>query len=294
MSNGQQSILEKYWLGILQRLQAEVLSFNQLVNHRGEQGRENEQSLSRILERLIPQKYGVGTGLVIDRNGEYSRQMDIVVYDNSDEPTLMAQTNQVLFPIENVMLCIEVKTTIDKDEIDNAYEKMHSLIRLETNNQPPSFGLVGYKSSIGADTVAKHITSVNSMARPSTFDYCFVLELGLVGTMLQHTEERPTSSILTGIAPLHDTSSGLRVAGNCVTVADDYPEHEFKVGRQTYPVVSVGALSVAADPARALLIFCEAMLADLASRAGRESVMRRYMTDLTRDLLPLDKQGFHS
>src|SRR5437879_9254003 len=96
------SIVEQYWTGVLRRLQAEVENFNRLIEHQGEKGRENESSLARILERLVPTRYGIGSGLLFDAGGKQSRQMDIVVHEQGDEPALLAQTNQVLFPVANV------------------------------------------------------------------------------------------------------------------------------------------------------------------------------------------------
>src|SRR5690606_22020378 len=97
------------------RLQAEVEGFNNIIEHQGEKGRENELSLSRMIERLAPTRYGVGTGLAFDSGGTQSRQTDVVIYDAIDEPAIFAQTNQVLFPIENVRAFVEVKTTMNKD-----------------------------------------------------------------------------------------------------------------------------------------------------------------------------------
>lgn len=63
------SIVETYWSGVSRRLQEEVDTFNRLIGHAGEQGRENEQSLVSLMERLLPRSLGVGTGVVIDADG---------------------------------------------------------------------------------------------------------------------------------------------------------------------------------------------------------------------------------
>lgn len=46
-------IIDEYWAGTLQRLQAEVANFNRLIAHQGERGRENEQALSRVLGAAV-------------------------------------------------------------------------------------------------------------------------------------------------------------------------------------------------------------------------------------------------
>jgi hypothetical protein len=49
--DGAVSILARYWEGVLQRLEAEVYVFAQLVAHEGERGRENEVVIARTSMR---------------------------------------------------------------------------------------------------------------------------------------------------------------------------------------------------------------------------------------------------
>jgi hypothetical protein len=125
------SIVEEYWAGVLARLQAEVEVFARLVQHRGEQGRESEVALARLLGSFVPQRFGIGTGLIIDTEDRYSRQMDLVVFEQSDEPAVLAQTTQLLYPIEAVLACIEVKTTIRKEALDDCATKKASITALK-------------------------------------------------------------------------------------------------------------------------------------------------------------------
>jgi hypothetical protein len=77
------SVVQEYWGGVRQRLQAEVDIFSRLIRHYGEQGRENEVALSRLLGALVPQRLGLGTGMLIDSKDNYSRQIDLIVYDRA-------------------------------------------------------------------------------------------------------------------------------------------------------------------------------------------------------------------
>src|SRR5690349_3042037 len=106
------TILEDYWSAVLRRLQAEVDGFNSLIEHAGERGRENELALARILQVLMPSAYTVGTGLLIDSQDAASKQCDLVLTDQTEQPRLLAQTNELLHPIETVRAVIEVKSTL--------------------------------------------------------------------------------------------------------------------------------------------------------------------------------------
>ena len=142
-------------------------TFNRLIAHQATKSGENEVSLARVPERLVPRRYGIGFGLLIDRDGRSSKQMDIVVFDQADEPALMAQTNQVLLPVENVRFCIEVKTRLDKDEIVDAEEKRQSIHELSAPDGHPPLALVAYFSSQQVPTAAKHLRNGSASSAAS-------------------------------------------------------------------------------------------------------------------------------
>ncbi|MTD55209.1 DUF6602 domain-containing protein [Amycolatopsis pithecellobii] len=282
------SIVEQYWAGVLQRLQAEVDNFNRLIGHQGEKGRENEQSLSRVLERLVPSRYGVGSGLLIDSDGRDSRQMDIVVYEQNDEPTILAQTNQVLFPVENVRACIEVKTTADKEELVDGGKKKASLDALNAfDNHRPAMLFFAYRSNRSAATVSKHINllkSENNDCRPDLF--C-ILELGLVGgrSDLLTVNRVDETDYVCGITPLQEFSGGVRQIGRYRNPPDEHWDAEISIDGTIYPIVEVSGDYVIAEPSRALLLFCDALLIALAKREGKTPAIHRYITDIARDIL---------
>ena len=128
-------VVEEYWAGVVRRLQAEVDVFARLVQHHGEQGRENEAALARILEAFVPRRLGVGTGMVIDRFDRYARQADIVLFEQVDEPAVLAQTTQLIYPVESVRASIEVKTRLRSDDIRDCLRKRASLQELQ-KSQP--------------------------------------------------------------------------------------------------------------------------------------------------------------
>lgn len=107
-------MLEQFFSGILHQLQTEVDLINSLVPHNATKGTLNEQSLRRILSSFLPNRYSIGSGLVIDSFGARSRQVDLVIFDELHLSKLFRTTSQVLFPVETVFACIEVKTSINR------------------------------------------------------------------------------------------------------------------------------------------------------------------------------------
>jgi hypothetical protein len=280
-------VVEDYWSGVLRRLQSEVDVFNELILHAGERGRENELSFARILAGLIPSRYGVGTGLLIDSEDRYSRQTDIVIYNQADEPAILAQTSQVLFPVECTRACLEVKTSIGTEEIKDAGKKRASVAALNSRNpRKPIYALVGYKARSHAGSLVRELRSMKEDHRP---DLMCVINLGFIGgyanivipsgqpgeyicgtTLLQERNDKGQRIEHTRVMPKPRTTS-------------------FTSKDTSYPVIKVGSDLLVAEPSRALLVFCEALVRTLAEQEGRSTpAFSHYITSVARDLLLLD------
>ena len=75
-----------------------------------ERGEANEVLLTDLLIKFLPKKYSVVMGIVVDRNGRPSRQVDINVYDSHFHPDLFSQISTVLYPVDVVYMTIELKS----------------------------------------------------------------------------------------------------------------------------------------------------------------------------------------
>jgi hypothetical protein len=283
------SIVEEYWAGVLQRLEAEVHVFAQLVAHEGERGRENEAVLARILEALVPRRYGVGSGLLIDTANNYSHQTDIVVYDQSDEPAVLAQTTQILFPMESVLACIEVKTTLRGPDVNDCFKKARQMrCELEParvypdGTKHPLFVVLAYLGGQEPETFAKKLMAADADERP---DLLCIVDLGLVMGADNCIRAESGGSSDVGLALL--LADGKPIEGK-PTGSDMRAVHR---GRQ-YPIVGYGGTLRLVDPARALLLFVEALVRLLALRQGRpQPVLSHYVNETMRELAWYDADG---
>jgi hypothetical protein len=124
------NILSQYYEGILQRLRSEVDFINTLFEHQGVKGEGNEAVLRELIRKFIPDRFGIGTGVVVDRFGNQSRQCDIVVYDAFSYPSLLSLASVHLFPVDIVYATIEVKTTLDAASAKEARQNVASVKKL--------------------------------------------------------------------------------------------------------------------------------------------------------------------
>lgn len=280
------NIVEQYWSSVVTRLQSEVDGFNKLIGHAGEQGRENELSLSRLLENLIPRRLGVGSGVVIDATNMRSKQTDIIVYDLADQPTLMAQSSQVIFPVEVVHAVIEVKTNLTADEVADCAEKKASIHALSPapGHALPFFGVLAYDAWASPKTVATHVRDLEATRRP---DSICVMNPGLIGG----PNDSDPNQFDFGLVPLHERAEdGTRTAQDWVRVEN--PPANAMLGRygSTYPVTRiVGQPGFwVGEPGRALLLFCHALLQSLSDRGAIPALaMSHYLTSTAKETLQI-------
>src|SRR5690349_22352222 len=72
--------------------------------HNGEFGGFREAITRRFLKLIVPQKYSIGDGFLLNNTAEgLSKQCDIVVYDKDNMPLIENDYNQKFYSIESVL-----------------------------------------------------------------------------------------------------------------------------------------------------------------------------------------------
>lgn len=91
-------------------------------------GAAKEHPARLQLARLLPEGIGVGCGIVIDSYGGVSRQQDIIVYEKLSPVFTHNETPEAsYFPVEGVIAAGEVKSTLGKAELADAFAKSKSV-----------------------------------------------------------------------------------------------------------------------------------------------------------------------
>lgn len=96
-------------------------------------GAARENEVRRKLESLLPSGVGVGTGCVIDNQGNVSKQQDVILYEKNICPvfSINETPETTYFPCEGVIAVGEIKTSIGKAEIEDCFAKIESVKRLK-------------------------------------------------------------------------------------------------------------------------------------------------------------------
>ena len=96
-------------------------------------GSAAEQPVRDQLEQALHRGIGVGEGCVIDSYGGTSRQQDVILYERDICPVFsINNTSQTTYyPCEGVIAVGEIKSSLDRDSLEDAFDKVASVKRLQ-------------------------------------------------------------------------------------------------------------------------------------------------------------------
>lgn len=277
--------LEQYWGGIGAWMQIQADSFNRLIAHQGEKGRANELSVAEFLGSLLPSNVAIGSGVLVGTDGQQSRQCDLVIHEVHKHPRLFAQTLQFIYPADTVAMTVEVKTTLDKEEVEAIGENTASIRasrRSAHSEHPPLVTAFAFATSASPATTLKWFKALPADKRP---DIVCVVDPGLLFI--------ESSGLYQGLAvPLHAKGAdGSRVEARWV----DAPSSgsAVLVDGVAYPIVKVKQASSNSrqvlEPGRALLLFAVRVLTALGERGQLSAAWwDEYLEGTTSEAIEID------
>ena len=104
--------------------------------HPGIKGDASEKVWLDLMKTYLPRRYSADTAHVVDSEGNFSDQIDIVVFDRQYSPFVFRYAEQTIIPSECVYAAFEVKQTINATHIKYAKEKVESVRRLCRTSMP--------------------------------------------------------------------------------------------------------------------------------------------------------------
>ena len=164
----------------------------------GLKGNAREKSVRDKFESILPGGVGVGTGCVIDSEGNASAQMDMVLYEQQFCPVFKVANDVCHYPCESVIAVGSIKSAIGKKELKSIYENIASVRQLKKFTRPTQkdrvpVGKIEWRSYLAKDTQftdgdwetiqdSSSATQIYAFGLGQSFD-------AKPETMLEHTEE---------------------------------------------------------------------------------------------------------
>ncbi len=156
------------------------------ILHNGNKGTVRENIVNKVIRPFLPLCYGLSGGEAFDNEGQISKQLDLVVYDNVFSYIIPYIDNYIQFPCESIYGNIEIKSFLDKDELMKAIDNIKSmkclkrqgthswtvtpLVSIQVNGMPdntdrnPYFGIIFAYDSLDPSTILEHMKTINISA----------------------------------------------------------------------------------------------------------------------------------
>jgi hypothetical protein len=104
--------------------------------HAPSKGDASESVWLDLLTTYLPQRYQAATAHIVDSEGTFSDQIDVVVFDRQYSPFIFTFEGQKIIPAESVYAVFEAKQTINADLVKYAREKCASVRKLQRTSLP--------------------------------------------------------------------------------------------------------------------------------------------------------------
>jgi hypothetical protein len=104
--------------------------------HPGTKGDASEFVWLEMLQAYLPQRYQAATAHVVDSNGNFSDQIDVVVFDRQYSPFIFKYQGQTIVPAESVYAAFEAKQSANADQVKYAQDKVATVRRLHRTSLP--------------------------------------------------------------------------------------------------------------------------------------------------------------
>ena len=125
-------LLHSLHVDIEQRLAIARKSFA----HAGTKGDASEGVWVKLLETYLPKRYQAASAHIVDSNGVFSDQIDVVVFDRQYSPFIFHYEGQTIMPAESVYAVFEAKQTINAALVEYAQGKVATVRRLHRTSLP--------------------------------------------------------------------------------------------------------------------------------------------------------------
>lgn len=99
-------------------------------------GDASENIWLKLFQEYLPKRYQTERAFVVDSYGNFSQQMDIVIFDRQYSPFIFKYEEKLIVPAESVYAVFEAKQTVNKGFIEYAQGKVESVRKLHRTSLP--------------------------------------------------------------------------------------------------------------------------------------------------------------
>lgn len=128
--------LPRLLAGLHDDIHSRLETARKTLQHPGTKGDASEHVWLQLLDTYLPRRYQVTKAHVVDSDGNFSEQIDVVVFDRQYSPFIFIYEGQTVVPAESIYAVFESKQSISADEVAYAQKKVRSVRRLHRTSLP--------------------------------------------------------------------------------------------------------------------------------------------------------------
>lgn len=128
--------LEVLLASLHEDIQQRLSTVRRSLSHPGTKGDASESVWIDLLDKYLPKRYQAATAHIVDSLGQFSQQIDVVVFDRQYSPFIFNYEGQTIIPAESVYAVFEAKQTANAKLVAYAQEKAASVRRLHRTSLP--------------------------------------------------------------------------------------------------------------------------------------------------------------
>jgi hypothetical protein len=110
--------------------------------HHLSKGEERETAMKEFFDSHLPKAFGVEKGEVVDPSGQQSPQLDVIIFNKSQNVPFYTGAYNIL-PAEALLVSVEVKSKLTKSEIESSLKAAQLLRELRPFGKPLAARRVG-------------------------------------------------------------------------------------------------------------------------------------------------------
>ena len=106
------------------------------LQHAPSKGAASEQVWLDLFNRYLPKRYCAANAFVVDSEGAFSDQIDVVIYDRQYSPLIFEIEGQTFIAAESVYAVFEAKQSASAEQVAYAQAKAETVRRLHRTSLP--------------------------------------------------------------------------------------------------------------------------------------------------------------
>jgi hypothetical protein len=140
--------LSQLLAGLHDDIQHKLETVRKSLGHPVTKGDASEKVWLQLLDTYLPKRYQAATAHIVDSQGVFSEQIDVVIFDRQYSPFIFYYQGQTIIPAESVYAVFEAKQAINANQVSYAQKKVASVRRLHRTSLPIPYAKGTYPAKL--------------------------------------------------------------------------------------------------------------------------------------------------